>query len=151
MKINRMQINRWTGLLLLAVLSLTAHAQNDDESRIIALENAWNTAQRDHDNVALENLLAGTFIDTEADGAVMDKGQFLAYIKDPNVKHISLTSTDVKVVMFDKTALVTGKYHDKGTEKGKPYEVLGRFTDTWVRIGGKWLCVASASTPLPEK
>ena len=139
------------GVLALLVVSLGVHAQSGDEAKVIALENAWNTAQRDHDNVALEAILAETFIDTEADGTVMNRGQFLASVKDPNIKHIAMSNTDVKVVMFGKSALVTGIYHDKGTEKGKPYEVQGRFTDTWVFIDGRWQCVATASTPLPVK
>jgi ketosteroid isomerase-like protein len=133
------------------LLASTLNGQSSNESQILALENAWNSAQRDHDNKALENLLADTFIDTEADGTVMNKGQFLAYIKDPNVKHLSLNSSDVKVTSYNKMALVTGIYHDKGTENGEVYEVRGRFTDTWVLLNGKWQCAASASTPLPLK
>jgi hypothetical protein len=35
---------------------------------------------------------------------------------------------------------------DKGTYKGKPFNHRGRFTDTWVRLNGKWLCVATHSS-----
>jgi hypothetical protein len=56
-------------LLWLAISS--SHAQNPDGSShgsktlLLALENAWNKAQLQHDSKALEGLLAGTFISTD--------------------------------------------------------------------------------------
>jgi ketosteroid isomerase-like protein len=41
------------------------------------------------------------------------------------------------------TVVVTGATREKGTEKGKPYAHQGRFTDTWIKKDGQWLCVAS--------
>ncbi len=139
-------------ITLLSILGLSCliWAQSGEEAKVLALENAWNVAQKDHDNKSLEMILADTFIDTEASGTVMNKGQFLAYIKDPSVKHTSLTSSDVKIQMFGATAVVTGTYRDRGTEKGEPYDVQGRFTDTWVQLNGKWQCVSSASTQLQK-
>jgi ketosteroid isomerase-like protein len=141
----------WIVCFLLVSFAAAAQVQNGEAAKVLALEKAWNAAQRDHDNAALEPILAETFIDTEADGTVMDRGRYLAYIKDPGIKHLSLTSSDLKVVLFENGALVNGTYHDKGTEKGQSYEIRGRFTDTWVLRNGKWRCVASASTPLPLK
>jgi hypothetical protein len=39
--------------------------------------------------------------------------------------------------------VVTGAYHTKGTTHGKPFDHYGRFTDTWIAEGGRWVCVAS--------
>ena len=46
-------------------------------------------------------------------------------------------------VRYGDTVVVTGATHERGTQKGKPYEHYGRFTDTWVPVGGTWKCVAS--------
>jgi ketosteroid isomerase-like protein len=48
--------------------------------------------------------------------------------------------------MYGDCAVVSGIYREKGTNKGKPYNRHGRFTDTWVRIDNTWQCVASQST-----
>ena len=146
-----MKISKILSLFVLLFAASGLLAQSSEEAKVLALENAWNTAQKDHDNKSLEMILADTFIDTEASGSVMNKGQFLAYIKDPSVKHASLTSSDVKIQMFGTTAVVTGTYRDRGTDKGEPYDVQGRFTDTWVQLNGKWQCVSSASTQLGLK
>jgi len=34
-------------------------------------------------------------------------------------------------------------YYEKGTDKGKPWERRGRFTDTWMFMDNRWQCVAS--------
>jgi ketosteroid isomerase-like protein len=48
--------------------------------------------------------------------------------------------------MYGDAAVVTGIYREKGTDRGKPYQRRGRFTDTWVKQSGTWQCVASQST-----
>ena len=53
------------------------------------------------------------------------------------------TSDDMKLRRFGDTVVVTGATHEKGTFKGKAYEHYGRFTDTWIKSNGEWICVAS--------
>jgi ketosteroid isomerase-like protein len=119
-----------------------------DEKVILALENAWNQAQIHHDAKALEGLIADTFVSTDNDGVVMNKAQFLDDTKDLSYKSDTVANENVKVQMFDKTAVVTGTYHAKGTLKGKPFDHWGRFTDTWVYVDGRWQCVASHTSRL---
>jgi len=55
----------------------------------------------------------------------------------------SLEVTDLKVTVYGTTAIATGTFASRATYKAEPFEHRGRFTDTWVRLNGKWLCVAS--------
>jgi hypothetical protein len=59
-----------------------------------------------------------------------------------------MSNTDVRVDFYETCAVVTGTHHAKGTYKGKPYDHVGRFTDTWVLVDGKWQCVASHTSLL---
>jgi ketosteroid isomerase-like protein len=127
----------------LATLGLAANA---DETKILALENAWNQAQLQRDSRALDGLVADTFIYTDTDGSVMNKAQFLADNKDPNYKASLVTNEDEKVFSYSNTAVVIGTYHTKGTYKGKAFDHYGRFTDTWIFQDGTWRCVASHTT-----
>lgn len=132
--------------LLLAItgLSQSARAQSESqEGKILALENMWNQAQLHRDAGALEALIANRFVNTEYDGEVTDRGQFLADIKDPKFKPTAVSLQEMKVNVYSGTAVVTGIYHTKGAYNGKPYDHLGRFTDTWIFEDGKWQCVAS--------
>lgn len=132
--------------LILALGSIgSAAAQQVDprETKLLVFERMWNEAQVNRDSAALDALVASRFVNTEWDGEVTDKQQFLADIKDPRFKPTSLTIQDVKMSFFGDTAVVIGTYHSQGSYQGRPYDHLGRFTDTWIFDVGKWLCVAS--------
>ena len=131
--------------LFLILCSLIAVAQHSDprENKLLILERMWNEAQVNRDSAALDALVASRFVNTEWDGQVSDKQRFLADIKDPLFKPSSLTIQDVKMNFFGDTAIVTGTYHAQGAYHGKPFDHVGRFTDTWVLDSGKWQCVAS--------
>ena len=127
-------------------ISLSAFPQtveNADSGKILALENAWNQAQLHHDANALSQLLPSTFVYTDYDGTVEDKAQFLKDLKDPEYQASLVTNENVKVIPYNKAAVVTGTYHTKGKYKGKPFEHWGRFTDMWLFQDGLWQCVAS--------
>ena len=124
--------------------TFAAGGSDADTTKLLALENAWNQAQLNHDSKALEALVPDTFVYTDYDGTVMNKAQFLADNKDPAYKATLVTNTDVRVFPYGSDmAIVIGKYHSKGTYKGKAFDHWGRFTDTWIRQNGSWQCVAS--------
>ena len=138
--------------LLLAGLSVGLAAQQADprESKLLVLERLWNEAQVNRDSSALDALVSSRFVNTEWDGELSDKQRFLADIKDPRFKPTLATIQDVKMNFFGDTAVVTGIYHTQGTYQGKPYDHVGRFTDTWVLDLGKWQCVASHTSLLKK-
>jgi hypothetical protein len=135
------------GSLVQAQKSSSSHG---NESLLMALENAWNQAQLHHDSKALDELIADTFISTDNDGAVQTKTQFLADNRDPAYAPTVMANSDVKIFLYENAAVVAGTYHAKGAYKGKPFDHYGRFTDTWVFTNGKWLCVASHTSPLKK-
>ena len=135
----------WAGLLLFICLPMSAQKRDGsaDRSMLIALENAWNQAQLNHDGKALDTLVADTFVYTDYDGTVMDKAKFLDDIKDPDFHPEVIANDGVKVHLYPGTAVVYGTYHAKGSYKGKAFDHHGRFTDTWIQQGDQWQCVAS--------
>jgi ketosteroid isomerase-like protein len=141
-------------LLLGVVLVGTAAAQKsrDDsqETKLLVMEHLWNEAQLNRDSRALDGLIATNFVNTEYDGEVSDKGKFLADIKDPHFNLAALTIQDLKVNMYADSAVVVGTYRTRGSYQGKPYEHVGRFTDTWVFTDGRWQCVASHTSLLKK-
>jgi hypothetical protein len=80
----------------------------------------------------------------------MNKAQFLVDSKDLSYAPSVMTNSDVRVFVYENAAVVAGTYHAKGLNKGKPFDHYGRFTDTWVYMNGKWLCVASHTSPLKK-
>jgi ketosteroid isomerase-like protein len=142
-------------ILLLALVALgqsTVQRIKDDsqETKLLVMEHLWNEAQVNRDARTLDAMIAAGFIDTEYDGEVSDKAKFLADIRDPHFNLETMTIQDLKVSMYGDAGVVVGIYHTKGTYQGKPYEHIGRFTDTWVYTEGRWQCVASHTSLLKK-
>lgn len=135
-------------LLLAAALAVCAAnisvAQKDTSvSKILTLENQWNAAYKQSDIAAMNSLLADDFVITIEDGSTFSKPGYIAHNGNSTV-HVEVSDmSDIKVRMHGNTAVVTGAYHEKGTDKGKPYEYNDRFTDVWMNIAGKWQVIAS--------
>ena len=150
---DRMTVKAWLTyrvLLLATVMPVAAmhaqSAQDSDSARVLALETLWNQAEVAKDASALDHLLAEDFTYVDIDGSLQNKAQFLNGIKHP-VEHIEVIGNDsLKAHVYHDTVIVSGTYHEKGTLNGKAYVHRGRFTDTWVRQGSSWMCVASHST-----
>ncbi|MBZ5701288.1 MAG: nuclear transport factor 2 family protein [Acidobacteriia bacterium] len=132
------------GLLVSGVV----RAQTDpQESRIMALENAWSQAESRGDTKAIEQLLSLKFVYVDESGNLLDRGGYLATLKGTSFAPVQTGNREMIVHMYGSIAIVAGVYHERGTKNGKAYELSGRFTDTWVNQNGIWQCVASALTP----
>jgi ketosteroid isomerase-like protein len=139
-------------LSLAAIGQATVQKVKDDsqETKLIVMEHLWNEAQMNRDARTLDAMVSANFINTEYDGEVSDKPKFLADIRDPLFNLETLTIQDLKVSMYGDSGVVVGVYHTKGTYQGKPYDHVGRFTDTWVFTEGRWQCVASHTSLLKK-
>jgi ketosteroid isomerase-like protein len=133
-----------------ALMSLMVAAQAKDkkmgggaEKAIAGLEQQWTEAQKASNSEAVAPLLADGYVNTGSDGKVIGKADTLAHIKA--AKWESNQISDVKVMVYGKTAIATGEWAGKGTdENGKAVDTHERWTDTWIEMsGGKWQCVAS--------
>jgi hypothetical protein len=131
------------GVIAMLLSPLVHAAEEADESKILALENAWNQAQLHHNSTVVASMLPDTFIYTDYDGTIMNKTQFLADLKDTSYQATMVVNENVKVFTYQGAAVVVGTYHTKGKYKGQPFDHWGRFTDTWVFEKNLWLCVAS--------
>lgn len=89
------------------------------------MENAWNHAELHNDAAAVDRLLADDFVMTTAEGVTYNKAQTVASVKDATYKPGALQSSDMVVHAAGNTAVVTGTYYEKGTDRGKPWERRG--------------------------
>ncbi len=139
----------WAVLLLGTASALAAQtaASNDaEQTKILALENAWNRAEENKDTKALETLLDSTLVYIDYDGTMMDKAEFITSVKEPALHPEQIVNESMTAHVYRDSAVVTGVYREKGLNHGKPYLRRGRFTDTWVYRDNSWVCVASQST-----
>jgi ketosteroid isomerase-like protein len=117
-----------------------------EEGRIMALESAWDQAEKNKDTNALSSLLADSLVYVDYDGSLSNKQEFLASIRSMDITSEQINNEGVTVHLYNNVAVSTGIYRDKGIEKGKPFQHRGRFTNVWINQNGSWQCIASQST-----
>jgi ketosteroid isomerase-like protein len=122
-----------------------------DEIQIKQLERAWNQAEAKQEVQEVSGLLADTLAYTDYDGTFMNKSEYMKWVVAPQQKADHLYDEGSNVQVYGDASVVTGIYRESGTNKGKPYVIRSRYTDTWIKRKGVWLCVASHSTLIPSK
>jgi ketosteroid isomerase-like protein len=143
-------MRKWLFLALLVAITLPVTGQQQqstaEESKILALENAWNKAAEEKNYRALDMLPDDSLVYVDWDGSRMSEEQFIASIGSPELHPVQIANESQEAHVFGDSAIVTGVYREKGTNKDKAYSRRGRFTDTWIYRNGTWMCVASQST-----
>ncbi|HEY6937217.1 MAG TPA: nuclear transport factor 2 family protein [Terriglobales bacterium] len=138
--------------LLAAALSVRgAQSKRDSASQVLAVEKQWNEVYQRGDIAMMNSLLTDDFIITVEDGNTYSKPGYIAHSGNSSV-HVQISDmSDLQVRMHGNTAVVTGAYHEKGIDKGKPYEYRDRLTDVWMNYNGRWRLIASHYSPLSSK
>jgi ketosteroid isomerase-like protein len=126
-------------------------SSTSDEIQITQLERAWNQAEAKQEVKEVSALLADSLVYTDYDGSFMNKSEYLKWVAAPQQKADHLYDEGINVQVYGDAAVATGIYRETGSNKGKPYTIRSRFTDTWIKRNAVWRCVASHSTLLPSK
>jgi ketosteroid isomerase-like protein len=86
--------------------------------------------------------LSEDFLNSNADGTLVDRAAFLRQITPP-CPVSDFDVEDVRIRIFGDTAIIHGR-----TTYTKPsgQAAAGRYTDVWVRQGGRWVCVSGDVT-----
>jgi hypothetical protein len=108
------------------------------------LVHAWVTRDRS----ILDRLLAPEWMVTQADGRLSSREEILRDFDTGSNRLLEGKIDDIRVRLFDGCAVVTGRTHARGEYKGHPYDVILRFTDTFLRRPSGWQAVASHATRL---
>jgi len=138
---------------VLAVLAaVPAYSQSAAASNQAVLKEyrALDQAQFKKDRATMERLMASDYSYTHSNGAVNDKTADIKETMSEDIKWTDTKSDDVKVRMYGNVAVVTGEVTLTGTAKNY---VPGprRFTEIWVKRGGRWQNVGGQTTLVPAK
>jgi ketosteroid isomerase-like protein len=131
-------------LCLLTLPSIQLAAQEgSDSAKIRDLEIRLTDAYKQRHFDLLASLLDDDFVITFENGNVYGKTGYISFSGTASIRVDVAEMSDLKVRMHGNTSIVTGWYHEVGVDKGGPYNYRDRFTDVWMKSGGKWLLVAS--------
>jgi ketosteroid isomerase-like protein len=129
----------------------TAMAGGSVEQTLLRTEDEWAQAYVKRDPAPLRRILADDYVGTSARGTVRNKAQEITEVTASSDTAQSATNEDMKVHVYGNAAVVTGRGVETGRNKDGAYTRRFRFTDTFVKRGGRWQCVASHGSPIVEQ
>ena len=120
-----------------------------DEVQLAELQHMLSKAWVSADRATIERIIAPDWKSTGPDGRTTDRaGVFADVFETRRHKIHRVEIDDVTARVFGDAAVVTGRTHGVGEFEGSAYDVVIRFTDTFVRRGGRWQAVASHASVL---
>lgn len=82
-------------------------------------------------------------------GQVLNKTAWIAALENSNVKYSSFVASDIRVKMFEETAVVTCLWSARGIRNGREFAKQSRVTHVYVYGQRGWQAIASQETLLP--
>lgn len=143
----------WTPLWECTVTKITPPPADTAsvEKELTKLEDGWAAALLKADVAYIDQVLAENYTDTDDMGSVSTKAQDLANLKSGDIKFTALATENYQVNVYGDTAIVTARNTQKAQWKGRDISGQFQWTDTWVKRDGRWLCVATHSSKVPQK
>ena len=142
----------------LVVVAFSSLAFAETKGRLSSTEKALMQIEQDlvegivkGDWALFDRYLASGYVFTAPDGNVQDKAQWMADAKSGALKIESSKNSDMRVRVFADAAIVTYRSVDKGTLKGTDISGQYRWTDVFLKRGGRWQIVATQGTPIPKQ
>lgn len=123
----------------------------NDLETISNIEQQIAKAWVSRDRVTIDTILAPDWSVTDAAGRVLTKQQVMQEGFESADRRIdTMTIDDVKVRTFGDMAVATGRTRATGSYLGTSSSVVLRFTDVFVRRGGRWQAVASHGSTVEQ-
>lgn len=117
-----------------------ASVHADDVQTLTQLNDDYIQSVRSSDVKRFDEILAGDFLCTQADGTLIDRAQSLAQAASPTTAH-GLQVHDVNVRLLGDAAAIVHAATTFTHPDGRPGR--GRYTDIWARREGRWVAVAA--------
>jgi len=126
-------------------------APADAEQQVLDVEKAWVAAETKRDATALRRILDEKFVASFGAEKPLDREAFIkGNVSGPVDPTESQTLTGETVIVDGDTAVVFGTDTLRGTESGKAYTLVGRYTTTYVHRNGQWLALAELLVKVPQ-
>ena len=128
--------------MIMAMMLAAAPMQDPDSSALVKLEDDWARALVRRDTVTFQRLLAPGFIYSEND-QTMSREEVLRSVASGPDTVTAAANEDVRIHRFGTTALVTGWLVVRGRGPGGSFDRRYRYTDVWMKRGGRWQIVGA--------
>lgn len=121
-----------------------------DKAELIGVENASGAALVAHDTAVLGQIFTADWKLVSADATVMSRADLFKVLDNGTLKFESYKVSELDVRIYGDAAVIIGHGDSKMEWKGDAQSAREIFTDVFIRRDGKWLCVSSHSSDLPD-
>jgi hypothetical protein len=112
------------------------------EQELIQLEKDWMDAGIKRDIAFLDRVEADDCIATDEEGNLHNKAEHLANVKSGTQTVTSIVIDDIKAHVWGDAGVAWVRWTEKSQLKGKDTSGQYQETDSWIKISGRWQCVA---------
>lgn len=132
-----------------AELRELAKEQDEKQDELITIEKEMARAMQWNTGTIFRRTYEDDFVGILPTGQVMDKATWIASIESSGIKYTSFVTSDIKVRMFQDTAVVTCLWSSRGTQGSRSFSRQWRVMHVYVYGQRGWKTVASQETLLP--
>ena len=126
-----------------AAQSDAARTLSESEKAVRKLERTWLDAYEQRNAESMSAIVADDFTITFPDGSIQTKPQIIASLKQAGGPSMKFTTENVQSRVYGDTVILMGIVVSEWKQGDKSMTDRSRYTDTYVRRGGRWQVVAS--------
>jgi ketosteroid isomerase-like protein len=119
------------------------------QEELINLERETARAMQWHNGTLFRRIYGDDFVGILPSGQIKDKTGWIATVESSNAQYTSFLTSDIRVRMFQDTAVVTCLWSARGTREGQPFSRQLRVTHVYIYGQRGWQAIASQETLLP--
>jgi ketosteroid isomerase-like protein len=123
-----------------------AEVQRDE---LLNLQKETVRALQLHNGTFFNRVFSDDFLWTSPSGTNMDKAAYVSAVQNSDDKYASFVVSDIRVRVFQDTAVVTCLWSSRGTSDGSSFFRQSRVINVYVYGQRGWKVVASQETRLP--
>ena len=116
---------------------------------IIILEREMARAIQLNDRTFFRRVYADDFSGTLSHGQPVDKNQMVNVVQNAAIAYQSFNASDIKVRIFEDTAVATCLWSWRATIKGQPVSNVMRVMHVYIYTNRGWKVIAGQATQLP--
>lgn len=120
------------------------------EAELLALDDARCDAMTRNDLTSLEALLADSLSYTHSTGAVENKSEYLAAMREGRVRYRALRREIDRLTTYEDCAVMQGRLEVEAEVAQRTLVARAVFTSTWIRATSGWQMAAWAATSQPQ-
>jgi ketosteroid isomerase-like protein len=121
------------------------------EEELLRIETEFAQAILSNDLQGIGRIVADDWIIIDPNGDIVDRSRFFEVIKLGALTHDMMESENFRIRVYGDSAVVTAVTHTKGKFMGQEFSTRERATDAFVKRDGRWQCVLTQLTRLPNK